>query len=141
MIELPDVVDEQHARAHEAQRTAVRVAAGDRRRRVHHRDDPGVDQPVGRDPVEVGVVDDGDVTRLEPLGEVLRALAHPGAAHDLPRRRGAAVAASALSPPLRRGRGEELLGVVLAGVAVGQPGEHPGELAHPGLRVRAPRPA
>ena len=36
-----------------------------------------LDQRLGADPVEVGVVDDGDVAGAQPLGEVLGALVHP----------------------------------------------------------------
>ena len=49
------------------------IAAGDRRRRVDHRDDARLDQAVGGDPVEVGVVDHRDLARLEPLDQVLGA--------------------------------------------------------------------
>ena len=56
----------------------VRVAAGDRRRGVDHRADAGLDERLGRDPVEVGVVDDRDLAGREPLDEVLGPAVDPG---------------------------------------------------------------
>ena len=41
--------------------------------RVDDRDDAGIDQRVGRDQVDVGVVDDGDLARLESLDQILGA--------------------------------------------------------------------
>ena len=49
--------------------------------------DAAADERVGADPVDVDVVDDGDVAGAQPLGEVLRAAVQPdGAAHSGARR-------------------------------------------------------
>ena len=74
----PDVVDERDARLDDPDRPAVRVPARDRRRRVDHRAHAGGDEALGRDPVDVGVVDHRDLAGLHPPGEVLRPLVHPG---------------------------------------------------------------
>src|ERR1051326_5457634 len=42
----------------------------------------GPDERLGADPVQVGVVDDGDVARAQPLGEVLGALVYPRRRRD-----------------------------------------------------------
>ena len=59
-------------------RAEVRVAPADARRRVDHRDRLTGDQRLGGDPVEVEVVDDRDVARAQPLGEVLGPRVEPG---------------------------------------------------------------
>ena len=78
-------VDQQHPGAGEHQRPGVRVAAVRGRRRVEHGPHAGRDQLLGRDPVDVEVVDDGDVAGREPLDQVLGAAAEPGDALDRPR--------------------------------------------------------
>ena len=59
-------------------RAAVRVAAGDRLRAVHDRDDALLDEPVGGDAVEVAVVDDRDLPGLQARDHVLGAAVDPG---------------------------------------------------------------
>ena len=49
-------------------------------RGVDDRGDLAADEGVGADPVDVDVVDDGDVAGAQPLGEVLRATVQPGGA-------------------------------------------------------------
>ena len=56
-------VDQPHAAAHELQRPGVREAAGLRLRDVDDDAHARLDQLLGRDTVEVGVVDDRDVVR------------------------------------------------------------------------------
>jgi hypothetical protein len=75
-------VDEADPGARQHQRPGVRILAVGRRRRVHHRRDPAGDQLLGRDPVDVHVVDHGHVARLQPLHQVLRAPAEPRRALD-----------------------------------------------------------
>ena len=95
---------------HDADRAAVRVAAGDRRRALTTATTPGLDQAVGGDPVEVAVVDDRDLAGLEPLDQVLGAPVDPGRALDRERRvgllaeRGAGPSAAASRAARRRGR-------------------------------------
>ena len=57
----PVDVDQAHAAADEQERAWVRVAAGVRRRHVDDDADAGLDELLGRDAVEIGVVDDRDV--------------------------------------------------------------------------------
>ena len=82
---LPDVVDEGDAGLDDAQRPGVRVAPGDRLVGVHDRDDAARHEAVGRDPVEVAMVDDRDLAGLEPLHQVLGAPVDAGRAGDRPR--------------------------------------------------------
>ena len=77
-----DVVDERDPRLGDQQRADVGVAARERRRRVHHGGRGGPDEVLGRHPVDVGVVDDGDVPRAEPLDQVFRPAIGAGGAHD-----------------------------------------------------------
>ena len=56
-----DVVDQRDARIDQMPRSEVRVAAGDRRRRVDDRDHAGLDEGDGRGAVHVDVVDDRDL--------------------------------------------------------------------------------
>ena len=69
---LAHVVDERDTRVDQQLRAEVRVAPAHADRRVHHGGHLPADQGVGGDPVQVGVVDDGDVAGAQPLGEVLR---------------------------------------------------------------------
>ena len=78
----PDVVDERDARLGDEQRPDVGVATGERRRSVDDRRRSGPDQVLGRHPVDVGVVDHGDVTGAEPLHQFLRPAVGAGGAHD-----------------------------------------------------------
>ena len=59
-----DVVEQRDPGLDDADRPAVRVAAGDRRRAFTTATTPGLDEAVGGDPVEVAVVDDRDLARL-----------------------------------------------------------------------------
>ena len=142
----PDPVDETDARAEKADRAAVRVAAADRVVDVEHRDDPGVDEPVGRDAVEVAVVDDGDLAGFGPLHEVLGPAVDADRAgdhrllgdlaggpepevHDGDLRRRLAAAC-------RRGlRRFEQLGGVPARRVRAEAGEHPRQLGDPRVAV------
>ena len=54
-------VDQVDARLHEEERAHVRVVTAGRGRAVDHALDPACDEVLGGDPVEVQVVDDGDV--------------------------------------------------------------------------------
>ena len=85
-----DVVDQGDAGLAEQQRPEVRVAAGDRGGGVDHRHRGGVDQRLGRHPVEVLVVDHRDVAGLQALDQPLGAPVDPGDAGDRPVRVGAA---------------------------------------------------
>ena len=70
-------VDEAHAAADEEQRPWVRVAARLRRRHVDDDAHPRLDELLGRDAVDVGVVDDRDVLGAEAAHELLRPPAEP----------------------------------------------------------------
>ena len=74
----PGLVDQRDARLQQQLRPVVRVAPADARGRVHHRGDLAADQRVSADPVQVSVIDDGDIAGAEPLGQVLRPAVHPG---------------------------------------------------------------
>ena len=76
-------VDEADARAHELERAGVRKAAGARGRDVDDGPHAGVDELLGRDAVEIDVVDDREVAGPQPLDEILRPPAEPGGAGDL----------------------------------------------------------
>ena len=80
---LPDVVDQHDAGLEQDARSEIRIPAGHRRHRVDHGADPGLDQGLGADPIQVAVVDDGDLARSEPLGEILRPSVEPHHAADL----------------------------------------------------------
>ncbi len=80
---VTDVVDQRDAGVHQDAGSQVRVAARDRRDGVDHRRHPGLDQRLGADPVQVGVVDDGDLPGPQSLGEVLGAAVEPHLATDL----------------------------------------------------------
>ncbi len=56
-------LDEAHARAGEQHRPGIGIAAGRKRRDVHHRGDPAGHEVLGRQPVEVRVIDHGDLPR------------------------------------------------------------------------------
>ena len=73
-------VDQANASADEEERAGVRVAARVRRRDVDDDADARLDQLLGRDAVEIGVVDDRDVVGVQPADELLRPLAEPGGA-------------------------------------------------------------
>ena len=65
-------VDQRDAAADEQQRPGVRKAARERLRHVDDDADAGLEQLLGGDAVEVGVVDDRDVVLAEPVDEALR---------------------------------------------------------------------
>jgi hypothetical protein len=79
---LADVVEQRDAGGDEDLGAEVGIAAGDAGRGVDHRGDLAVDQRVRAHPVDVDVVDHGDVTGLQPLGQVLRAAVQPDGAGD-----------------------------------------------------------
>ena len=65
MTSAADAVEQRDAgRGHE-QRAEVRVAAADGRGGVDHRAGPGLHERLGRHAVEVVVVDDRDLARLD----------------------------------------------------------------------------
>ena len=70
-------VDQAHAAADEEQRPRVRVAARLRRGDVDDDAHARLDELLGRDAVDVGVVDDRDVVGAEAAHELLRPLAEP----------------------------------------------------------------
>ena len=76
-------VDQPHPAPHELERSRVREAAGLALCDVHHDAHARLDELLGGDTVEVGVVDDRHVVRPEPLGEVLRAPVQPRVAVEL----------------------------------------------------------
>ena len=78
-------VDQADAAADEQQRPRVRIAARLRRRDVDDDADARLDELLGRDAVEVGVVDDRDVVGVQPADELLRPLAEPRRAGVLDR--------------------------------------------------------
>jgi hypothetical protein len=65
-------VDEAHPGLGQQQRPRVRISTGRERGDVDHRAHAARDEIFGRYPVEVGVVDHSDVSRSQPLDEVLR---------------------------------------------------------------------
>ena len=76
-------VDEADARAHQLERARVREAAGARGRDVDDGPHAGFDELLGRDAVEIDVVDDREIAGPKPLDEILRPPAEPGGADDL----------------------------------------------------------
>ncbi len=73
-------VDQAHASANELERPRVRIAPRLRGRDVDDDADAGLDELLGRDAVDIGVVDDRDVVGMEPPDELLRPLAEAGRA-------------------------------------------------------------
>jgi hypothetical protein len=71
--------------ARRAARSARGAPAGGRGRGVDHRVDPRGDQVLGRDAVEVGVVEDRHVATSQALDEMLGPLPQPGDPPDFPR--------------------------------------------------------
>src|SRR3712207_1137356 len=67
-----DVVQQRDPGLVDDLRPEVGVAAGDAAARVHDGSRPAGDERLTRDRVDVRVVDDRDVARLQALGEVLR---------------------------------------------------------------------
>jgi hypothetical protein len=76
------VVDERDARLDQPLRPEVGIATRDRRHGVDHGYGPAGDEAIGRHPVEILVVDHRDLTRLEPLDEVLGATVDARGAHN-----------------------------------------------------------
>src|SRR5207245_2598031 len=66
-------VDQADTAAHERERARIRVAAALRLVHVHYDAHAGGDQLLRRDAVQIAVVDDRNVVRREPAGQVLRA--------------------------------------------------------------------
>ena len=120
-------------------RAEVRVAAGRRAGGVEHRGGLARDERLGRDAVDVEVVDDGDVPGAQPLGQRLGPGVDAGRAGgpgDV-RQRGALAQDRSHRPSSSHGRGlQELSGMHARGLGV-LPGEHPRELADP-VRRRPP---
>ena len=83
---VADVVDQHDPGVHQDARTEVGIAAGHRRHGVDHRAHPRLDQCLRADPVQVRVVDDGDLARPEPFGQILGPPVEPCHATDLGRR-------------------------------------------------------
>jgi hypothetical protein len=79
----PRGVDQADAALDERERAGVREATRRRRGDVDDDANAGLEQLLGRDAVEIGVVDDRDVVRREPLDEVLRAAIEPRGAGEL----------------------------------------------------------
>ena len=75
-------IDEADPGPGQHQRPRVGVLAVGGGRGVEHGGDPGRDQLLGRDPVDVEVVDDGDVARAQLLHQVLGALSQAGGPVD-----------------------------------------------------------
>src|SRR5699024_5633593 len=75
-------VDQHDAGVHEDPRTGVGVPAGGGGGDVEHRGRLPLHEGLGGDPVDVLVVDHGDVAGLEALGEVLGALAEARGARE-----------------------------------------------------------
>ena len=71
-------IDQADAAAHEQQGTGVGEATALRVRDVHHHAHARLEQLLGRDTVEIGVVDDRDVARREASSEALGAPVEPG---------------------------------------------------------------
>ena len=76
-------VDQPHASADEQQRPRVREAAALRVRHVDDHADARVQQLLGRDPVEVEVIDDRDVARAESADESFRSTPQAGRPREL----------------------------------------------------------
>ena len=76
-VGLADVVEQQDPVLDQPLRPEVGVAAGGRAGGVEHRGRTDPHQCFRGDPVDVDVVDDGDVPRLQALGERLRACVDP----------------------------------------------------------------
>ena len=68
-----DVVDQRDAGFNQQLRSQVRVPAADTRHSVHHGRHLAPDQRIRADPVQVIVIDDGNVAGLQALGQVLGA--------------------------------------------------------------------
>ena len=157
MTSGPDRVEQRDAGRDDPDRPAVRVAARDRRARVHDRGDAGRDQRVGRDAIDVAVVDDRDVAGVDTPDEILGAAIGargPGAPRPAasPGRRRSLIGAPhrVPSPRLARARlagsGQQLLRVTARVRRLADTGEHARDLADArvvehelGARDRAPR--
>ena len=77
-----DGVDEGDARVDEDLRPEVGEAPGDRRRRVDDGRDPGGDERVGGGPVEIDLVEHGDLARLDAADERVGAAVDARGARD-----------------------------------------------------------
>ena len=65
------MVQEGNAGVHEKLWAHIGIATGDRGRGIDHCRGPAGNQRFGADSIQVRVVDDGDLSGLEALGEVL----------------------------------------------------------------------
>src|SRR5699024_7029900 len=77
-----EIVDQHDPGIDQDPRPGVRVAARGGGGDVEHGGRCPLDERLGGDPVDVLVVDDRDLSGLQPFGEVLGALAEPGDAGD-----------------------------------------------------------
>ncbi len=75
--ERPHPVDQRNAHLDQDQRPEIRITPGDRAARVDDRGHAAGNQPLGRDAVEVLVVDDGNLAGLQSLEELLRPAIDP----------------------------------------------------------------
>ncbi len=66
-----DIIDQRDARLDQQLRAEIGVPAADAGGRVDHGRHLQADQRLGADPVQVSVVDDGDLARLQAPGQVL----------------------------------------------------------------------
>ena len=78
----PDSVHDRDARLEQQLGAEVGVTPGNADRDVDHGGDLPPDQLLGADPVQVGMIDNGDLAGIEPLGDVLRPAIHPGHSDD-----------------------------------------------------------
>ena len=76
-------VDQRHPGLGQQQRPGVRVAPVGGRRGVDHGAHPGRDQLLGGDPVDVDVIDDGDIAGREAFDQVLGAPPEPSRAFEI----------------------------------------------------------
>ena len=81
---LAEVVDQRDAGLDQRLGAEIRVATGDRRLRVEDGGHADRDQRVGRDTVEVDVVDDRDVARAQATDQAFGTPVEPYGAADRP---------------------------------------------------------
>lgn len=98
----PEAVDQSDAGVEQHHGALVGIPAGTTRGGVEHGDHTSIDQGLRRNPIEILVIDDGDVATLDALAEVLRASVGPCRAADHRRRRRSWVATEERSEPCHR---------------------------------------